>query len=134
MKGHSHVFISIQWSSKVEVFNVEAGVSCTWRADYAIPHDLCCGQFRCSCCQFSRVVDEVSAGSYSYSVWILFLRSIIYYHSCVCYNSVFWNVFDFIMCHEKMVSVPGVFVVLHPCAKLPISLLKARVHISLSAG
>ena len=73
VNGHLHVFKAIQWSSKVEVFDVEAQIFCIVCADDAVPQEFSGGEIHCSCCEFSRVVDEVSTGSEADMIGVRFL-------------------------------------------------------------
>ncbi len=98
---HFHVFKLIQWRKEVEIFNVETHVFSAFRAKDAILHQFGSGKICHSHGQFSWIMNEVSAGCYTNSVWVFLLRMEINNDASICDCLSFGDEFDFIVSHDK---------------------------------
>jgi hypothetical protein len=100
-KRNPHVFESVKRGRKVKVFDVQAHILSPRRAEHAVPKEFGCCDVRCPCCQFARVIDEVTTGCDSDSVGIRFLGMMINDHPWVCDDSAFGDVWEAGWGHDK---------------------------------
>lgn len=76
--GHFHVLKSVHWCAEIEVLDVEAHILGIFSADDAVPQHLCGREICRACCEFSRIIDQVSASCEADSIRIRFLWSVVY--------------------------------------------------------
>ena len=81
--GHFHVLKTVHWCAEIEVLDVEAHILGVFSADDAVPQHLCGREICRACREFSRIIDQVSASCEADSIWIRFLRSVVYHDASV---------------------------------------------------
>ncbi len=97
MHRHFHVFVSVEGSSKVHVFDVGTTKFGTRCADDTIPHYLGRYHVGCVCGELVGVVDEVATNGNAHTVRIVFLWAMIDDNACVGDKAIRWDVSDFVV-------------------------------------
>ena len=94
---HLHVFVSLHWSAKIEVFDVKACISGVGGADCAVPQYFCGGKFGCARSEFAGVVNEVTSCGEADAVGVCFLRAVVHNDACVCDCAIAGDVADLVV-------------------------------------
>ena len=86
--GHLYVLESIEWGAKVKIVDVDSHELCIFCAENAVPQKFCCCHVRCSCSQFTWVLDQVTPCCDPYPVGICFLWSEVHHKACISNDSI----------------------------------------------
>ena len=96
-----HVLESVQRCREVEVFNVETHVLGVFRAEHAIPMQLCRCHVGGPCGELSWVINLVATGGDSDAMRVVFLQTIGDDDLCVRWRLIFWYVRYVLWFHDK---------------------------------